>query len=114
MNVCQACGACCASFRVDFHPAELAGGTYAWGAGGPREMVLPVTPAIVRMAGTDAAAPRCVALAGTVGEFVACAIYAARPSPCREFDTSHEACARARQRHGLPPLADGLVPVQVG
>jgi hypothetical protein len=35
----------------------------------------------------------------------------ARPSPCREFDTSHEACARARQRHGLPPLTDGLIPV---
>ena len=26
MSVCQSCGACCASLRVDFHPAELAGG----------------------------------------------------------------------------------------
>jgi hypothetical protein len=36
MNVCQTCGACCASFRVDFHPAELAGGAFAWGQGVPR------------------------------------------------------------------------------
>jgi len=114
MNACQSCGACCASFRVDFHPAELAGGAFAWASGVPQPMTLPVTPAIVRMAGTDAAAPRCVALTGTVGEGVACAIYAARPSPCREFDTSHEACARARQRQGLPPLTDGFLPVQVG
>jgi len=104
MNVCQHCGACCVSFRVDFHPAELAGGAFAWGAGVPREMTVPVTPAIVRMAGTDAAPPRCVALAGKIGECVQCTIYEARPSPCREFDISHDACARARQRCGLPPL----------
>ena len=104
MNVCQTCGACCASFRVDFHPAELAGGAFAWGEGVPAEMTVPVTPAIVRLCGTDAAAPRCVALAGTIGEAVACTIYDVRPSPCREFDTGHAACARARQRHGLVPL----------
>ena len=33
----QTCGACCASLRVDFHPAELAGGAFA---GGPK--VVPV------------------------------------------------------------------------
>lgn len=104
MNVCQSCGACCASFRVDFHPAELAGGTFAWGDGVPVELTVPVTPAIVRLCGTDAAVPRCAALAGTVGEAVACTIYDVRPSPCREFDTGHAACARARQHHGLPPL----------
>jgi Fe-S-cluster containining protein len=105
MNVCQTCGACCASFRVDFHPAELAGGAFAWAAGVPREMTVPVTTAIARLAGTDAAAPRCAALAGEIGRAVACTIYESRPSPCREFDTTHAACARARQRHGLPPLA---------
>lgn len=103
-NPCTRCGACCASFRVDFHPAELAGGAFAWEAGVPVALTVPVTPAIVRMAGTDAAAPRCVALGGEVGQCVACTIYEARPSPCREFDTAHDACARARQRHGLPPL----------
>lgn len=104
MSVCQQCGACCSAFRVDFHPAELAGGAFAWAAGVPLALTVPVTAAMVRMAGTDAAAPRCVALQGDIGVCVACTIYDGRPSPCREFDTDHPACARARQRHGLPPL----------
>ncbi|UCV02120.1 YkgJ family cysteine cluster protein [Dechloromonas denitrificans] len=104
MSVCQSCGACCATFRVDFHPVELAGGAFAWGAGVPLEMTVPVTANIVRMAGTDAAAPRCVALAGEIGQQVSCTIYDSRPSPCREFDTEHAACNRARQRCGLAPL----------
>ncbi|MBS1160797.1 MAG: YkgJ family cysteine cluster protein [Proteobacteria bacterium] len=104
MSVCQSCGACCASFRVDFHPVELAGGAFAWGQGVPLGMTVPVTANIVRMAGTDAAQPRCVALVGNIGEAVKCSIYDGRPSPCREFDTEHAACNRARQRCGLPPL----------
>lgn len=104
MSVCQTCGACCASLRVDFHPAELAGGAFAWGLGVPVEMTVPVTPAIVRLCGTDASPPRCIALAGEVGVAVQCTIYNVRPSPCREFDTEHSACNRARQRFGLMPL----------
>lgn len=101
-SICQSCGACCASFRVDFHPAELAGGAFAWGQGVPLAMTVPVTPAIVRMCGTDDAAPRCVALSGEIGQAVRCTIYDERPSPCREFDVEHDACKRARQRYGLP------------
>ena len=108
MSVCQTCGACCASFRVDFHPAELAGGAFMWGEGVDRYLTVPVTAQLVRMCGTDTAEPRCVALRGQIGEAVACSIYAARPSPCREFDVTHDACTRARQRHGLPPLAQVL------
>ena len=93
MSICQTCGACCASLRVDFHPAELAGGAFAWGLGVPVEMTVPVTPAIVRLCGTDASPPRCVALAGEVGVVVQCTIYDVRPSPCK-----------ARQRCGLAPL----------
>ena len=104
MSVCQSCGACCVSFRVDFHPVELAGGAFAWGAGVPPAMTVPVTASIVRMCGTDAAEPRCVALVGEVGQAVNCSIYDSRPSPCREFDTEHTACNRARQRCGLAPL----------
>ena len=104
MSVCQNCGACCVSFRVDFHPFELAGGTFAWGQGVPLEMTVPVTANIVRMCGTDAAEPRCVALLGEVGLSVNCGIYDGRPSPCREFDVEHAACNRARQRCGLPAL----------
>lgn len=104
MSVCQSCGACCVSFRVDFHPAELAGGAFAWGEGVPLAMTLPVTPNIVRMRGTDDAPPRCIALAGQIGEAVNCTIYDGRPSPCREFDIEHAACNRARQRCGLPAI----------
>lgn len=105
MSVCQTCGACCASLRVDFHPAELAGGAYAWADGVPLAMTVSVTAKIVRMRGTDAAPPRCVALEGEIGVAVRCAIYDARPSPCREFDVEHAACARARRQCGLPPLS---------
>ena len=104
MSICQTCGACCASFRVDFHPVELAGGAFAWGEGVPLDMIQPVTPAIVRLCGTDDAPPRCVALVGEIGQQVSCTIYDARPSPCREFDVEHAACNRARQRHGLDLL----------
>jgi len=102
---CLSCGACCASFRVDFHPAELAGGAFAWGRGVPVAMTLPVSAGIVRLCGTDASEPRCIALAGEIGVAVACGIYHGRPSPCREFDIEHPACNRARRYCGLPPLA---------
>ena len=103
-NPCQSCGACCMAFRVDFHPAELAGGAFAWGNGVPPELTLPVTTNLVRMRGTDASPPRCIALVGEAGQTVACSIYAERPSPCREFDIEHEACTRARRWLGLAPL----------
>lgn len=103
-NPCQTCGACCAAFRVDFHAAELAGGAYAWGEGVPQALTVPVTARTVRMRGTDDVSPRCAALVGQLGERVACRIYESRPSPCREFDTVHAACAQARRRLGLPPL----------
>ena len=103
---CTTCGACCADFRVDFHPAELAGGAFAWAGGVPSSLTVPVTKQLLRMRGTDASPPLCAALSGEVGAKVACTIYDARPSPCREFDTHHDACARARARHGLPPLVD--------
>ena len=105
---CEHCGACCATFRVDFHPAELASRQ----AGGvPDALTLALTPTLLRMRGTDAAPPRCVALEGEVGVAVRCTIYASRPGPCREFaplagiGIGDEACARARRRFGLAPLA---------
>lgn len=103
---CTRCGACCAAFRVDFHPSELK----SRGGELPDELCMPVLPNLVRMRGTDEAAPRCIALHGEIGQAVACSIYALRPSPCRDFapyaplGIGDEACARARRRHGLPPL----------
>jgi Fe-S-cluster containining protein len=109
MNDCQACGACCAAFCVDFDRVELAGGEFAWAGGVPPLLAVPVTGRLWRMRGTDGVPPRCVALAGDVGRAVRCTIYAQRPGPCREFEASAEvspnpACRRARARHGLLPL----------
>ena len=101
-NPCLACGACCASFRVDFARQEWAGD----GGDGtvPESLADPVGPATCRMRGTDHARPRCAALTGQIGLQAACGIYEWRPSPCREFEEGSDACARARARHGLPPL----------
>jgi Fe-S-cluster containining protein len=73
-------------------------------------MALQVLPQLMRMRGSDDAPPRCCALEGTVGVAVRCAIYAQRPSPCRDFapyaslGIGDEACARARRRYALPAL----------
>lgn len=104
---CTRCGACCAAFRVDFHRSDLAGANRP---GVPEALTVPVTASIVRMRGTDEAPPRCVALDGEIGVGVRCAIYSARPGPCQDFapyaalGIGDDACARARVRHGLPPL----------
>jgi Fe-S-cluster containining protein len=97
---CLECGACCASFRVDFssHESEACGGSV------PEGLAVEVTSSICRMRGTDHARPRCAALIGRVGESASCAIYEWRPSPCREFAAGSDACASARARHGLAPL----------
>ena len=105
-NPCQRCGACCASFRVDFARPE-------WGGDGgpvPQGLADPITATLCRMRGTDHAPPRCAALVGRVGDRVSCGIHEWRPSPCREFGArapigiGDDACDRARRRHGLPPL----------
>lgn len=105
-NPCTHCGACCASFRVDFSRQELLseGGTV------PDGLTVALTDHLCRMRGTDHASPRCAALQGQVGQKASCGIYEWRPSPCREFGMraplglGDEACNRARSRHGLPPL----------
>lgn len=94
---CTACGACCASFRVDFaiEEGQAAGGSV------PTGLCEPVHAHTLRLRGTDHARPRCAALTGTLGVAVQCAIYPWRPSPCREFAAGSAACLRVRQRHGL-------------
>jgi hypothetical protein len=106
-NPCTRCGACCACFRVDFAVEELQSN----GGGVPDGLAVEVNGFTCRMRGTDHASPRCAALVGSVGVKAHCGIYEWRPSPCREFGLraplglGDEACARARARHGLPPLA---------
>jgi Fe-S-cluster containining protein len=105
-NPCLRCGACCASFRVDFAREEL----LSEGGSVPDGLAVPLTATLVRLRGTDHARPRCAALVGTVGQAASCGIHEWRPGPCREFGLraphglGDEACAAARARHGLPPL----------
>lgn len=99
---CQSCGACCASFRVDFSVHEL----QSQGGSVPDGLTVEVNHSLRRMRGTDHAPARCAALTGCVGERVACGIYEWRSSPCREFEEGSDACHRARARHGLAPLGD--------
>ena len=126
MTACVGCGACCASFRVDFSVLER----MDQGGQVPVGLTVDVTTQTCRMRGTDhqpvrrAALTgarehvhdtggearldhqpvRCAALTGKLGEQVACGIYEWRPSPCREFAEGSDACLRARYRHGLGPL----------
>ncbi|MCA6217887.1 YkgJ family cysteine cluster protein [Ideonella sp. B7] len=105
-NPCTHCGACCASFRVDFAREEL----QSEGGCVPDGLAVPLNETLCRMRGTDHAQPRCAALSGRVGVDARCGIYEWRPAPCREFGLlaplgrGDDACERARRRHGLPPL----------
>ena len=100
MSACTTCGACCASFRVDFAVEELD----EMGGAVPCGLAVEVNASTCRMRGTDHAPARCAALTGQLGQQVACGIYEWRPSPCREFAEGSDACNRARARHGLAPL----------
>jgi drug/metabolite transporter (DMT)-like permease len=82
VSPCQSCGACCASYRVSF-PCQEADDQP--GGQVPAALVDPVGPHIVCMRGTATAPMRCVALRGTLGSSVSCAIYEFRPSACRDF-----------------------------
>lgn len=101
-SACTSCGACCASFRVDFSVCELD----SMGGRVPDGLADAISGNTARMRGTDYVPIRCAALTGTVGGRVGCGIYEWRPSPCREFTEGSDACDRARARHGLPRLAD--------
>lgn len=100
MSHCTTCGACCASYRVDFAIQELEsmGGTV------PDGLTVEVSGATCRMRGTDHVPIRCAALTGKVGDRVACGIYEWRPAPCHELEKGSFGCEKARARHGLPPL----------
>ncbi|HNG81515.1 MAG TPA: YkgJ family cysteine cluster protein [Burkholderiaceae bacterium] len=76
----------------------------------PDGLAVELSDHTARLRGTDHAAPRCAALVGTIGVSARCGIHEWRPGPCREFGLlaplgrGDDACARARARHGLPPL----------
>ena len=115
-NACTRCGACCASFRVDFDADEL----QSRGGCVPDGLAVALGGRLARLRGTDHAPPRCAALVGQVGQRAECGIHEWRPGPCREFGLrapngiGDEACDRARSRHGLPPLALPSAPSRPG
>ena len=95
---CLTCGACCATFRVSFYWAE------AEQRGLPVELTQRVNDWFACMRGTSSPTPRCVALKGEVGSCTQCTVYEARPDPCRDVQPGDSQCAKARAKHGLPPL----------
>jgi len=108
-NPCRSCGACCATYRItlprcerDTHPGGLV----------PSGHTQDYTPTTACMRENPDHPGRCIALEGTIGLAVICAIYDCRPSACRDFaplaalGRSDDACDAARRRFGLPPLDD--------
>jgi len=107
-NPCLACGACCAYFRVSFYFGELNDQPQGWV---PVELTSKVNDFRAAMKGTEKGGARCIALRGEVGQSgIHCAIYANRPTTCREFDpwladgTPNPDCQQLRVRFGLTPL----------
>ncbi|NVJ59558.1 MAG: YkgJ family cysteine cluster protein [Gammaproteobacteria bacterium] len=95
---CQSCGACCSHYRVSFYNGECDFNPQGYV---PTELVETVNPFLVCMKGIKSIAPRCVALDGTIGSYVACTIYDKRSSACRNFEAGTEECLKARRAHGL-------------
>lgn len=102
MSACTTCGACCASYRVDFAVYELE----SMGGRVPDGLAVDINGATCRMRGTDHVPIRCAALTGQVGAQVACGIYEWRPAPCHELEEGSHGCEKARVRHGLLPLGE--------
>jgi uncharacterized protein len=107
VSPCQACGACCATYRVTLQHDEI---DEVPGGRVPAGLVEPFTGQLMCMRGTADAPRRCSALRGRIGERVSCAIYEFRPAACREFaplaavGRGDEACGEARRLHHLPAL----------
>ncbi len=96
--LCQSCGACCA------YSKEWPRFSTETDADLDR-----IPPALVddgqgRM---RCIGDRCAALIGKVGVATTCSIYPLRPEVCRTCQPGDDACAMARQRHGLPPIVPG-------
>lgn len=91
-DVCQACGACCATDA-------------SW----PRfsletdEEIARIPEALVAesLSGMRCENDRCLALAGEIGKTTRCTIYDVRPQVCRSCMPGDDACLMARARHKI-------------
>ncbi|MBL8246374.1 MAG: YkgJ family cysteine cluster protein, partial [Rhodanobacteraceae bacterium] len=84
MHPCQACGACCAAFRVPIYWSE------AEQRGIDATLTEKIDPLRLAMRVDNATHLRCIALEGEIGVATACRIYAQRPSPCRDLGAAWE------------------------
>lgn len=100
-QICQACGACCAHFRVSFYWGET--DIHATGRI-PESLTVPVSPHLVAMRGTEARPVRCIALTGEIGCSVGCSIYEHRSTTCRDFAAGSDQCNQARHAYGLAAI----------
>lgn len=94
-DICMSCGACCAAFRVSFYWAE------GESLGIPEEMTVKVNDFYTCMKGTESKPVKCIALAGEVGQSVACQIYDRRSSTCQSVQVGDAQCLKARHYHQL-------------
>ena len=102
------CGACCAFFRVSFYWGESDLSDYGTV---PIALTENMNEFLLCMKGTNQKQPRCAALAGEIGNMVACSIYPNRSSTCRDFvvDSAPDSpCSRARAKWGLPPVPNNV------
>ena len=113
-NPCISCGLCCSNFRVSFYHGEVEGMPFGFV---PADLVEKLNESRACMKGTSQKNPRCIALNGTLGEQVACTIYAQRPTPCREFEVweedgaVNERCHALRKAAGLPLILPRVMAV---
>jgi hypothetical protein len=94
--LCQSCGACCA-YDASWPRFTLEDDAVL--ALIPREHV---NAADTGMAWTGS---RCSALKGEIGQHTACTVYGVRPLVCRDCLPGDDACAMARERHGMARLS---------
>jgi Fe-S-cluster containining protein len=91
-DVCQACGACCATdaswprFSLETEE-EIAR--------------IPIALVAESQSGMRCDGDRCLALAGEIGKTTRCTIYEMRPQVCRSCMPGDDACLMARARHRL-------------
>jgi hypothetical protein len=98
---CRRCGACCMPelrlpFYVGLTGADLRRLT-------PRSRARHVGRASLLTKLDPVGRCVCIALRGTVGRGVSCAIYPRRPRACRRLTAGSAACRRARRQAGLAP-----------
>ena len=94
---CQACGACCA-YSADWPRFTL-----------ESEAALALIPekfVATDLSGMRCSGGRCDALRGEIGAATACGIYDVRPDVCRACLPGDPECRLAREKYGLPPLAE--------